>query len=105
MTPLLEGWPTKAKEAPSPHDLTLAPSDTNAVFHYFSEKQHGPHGALFIFHMHRYNHQDLFIRPYFHQDKALKYKALKTPYLSWSFCVIFNLFLKENSHNNYNSQK
>ena len=30
--PSLEGWPTKAKEAPSPHDVRLAPLDTNPVF-------------------------------------------------------------------------
>ena len=30
--PLLEGWPTKAKEAPSPHEVRLAPLDTNPVF-------------------------------------------------------------------------
>ena len=24
MTPSLEGWPTKAKEAPSPHEVRLA---------------------------------------------------------------------------------
>ena len=32
MTPLLEGLPTKAKEAPSPHEVKLAPLDTNPVF-------------------------------------------------------------------------
>ena len=32
MTPTLEGWPTKAKEAPSPHEVRLAPLDTNPVF-------------------------------------------------------------------------
>ena len=26
MTPSLEGWPTKAKEAPSPHEVRLAPA-------------------------------------------------------------------------------
>ena len=31
MTPSLEGWPTKAKEAPSPHEVRLAPLDTNPV--------------------------------------------------------------------------
>ena len=30
--PSLEGWPTKAKEAPSPHDVRMAPLDTNSVF-------------------------------------------------------------------------
>ena len=32
MIPSLEGWPTKAKEAPSPHKVRLAPLDTNPVF-------------------------------------------------------------------------
>ena len=30
--PSLEGWPTKAKEAPSPHEVRLAPLDTNPIF-------------------------------------------------------------------------
>ena len=30
--PPLEGWPTKAIEAPSPHEEILAPLDTNPVF-------------------------------------------------------------------------
>ena len=32
MIPSLEGWPTKAKEAPSPHEVRLNPLDTNLVF-------------------------------------------------------------------------
>ena len=32
MTPSLEGWTTKAKEAPSSHEARLAPLDTNPVF-------------------------------------------------------------------------
>ena len=32
MTPSLEGWPTKAKEAPSPHDIRLDRLDTNPIF-------------------------------------------------------------------------
>ena len=32
MTPSLEGWPTKAKEAPSPHEVRLSLVDTNPVF-------------------------------------------------------------------------
>ena len=32
MTPLLEGWATNAKEAPSPHEVRLAPLDTNPLF-------------------------------------------------------------------------
>ena len=31
MAPSLEGWPTKAKEAPSPHEVRLAPLDTDLV--------------------------------------------------------------------------
>ena len=30
--PSLEGWPTKAKEAPSPHDVRLIVMDSNPVF-------------------------------------------------------------------------
>ena len=30
--PSIEGWPTKAKEAPSPHEIRLALLDTNPVF-------------------------------------------------------------------------
>ena len=29
VTPSLEGWPTKAKEAPSPREVKLTPVDTN----------------------------------------------------------------------------
>ena len=32
MTPLLEEWPTKAKEAPSFHEIRLTLLDTNPVF-------------------------------------------------------------------------
>ena len=28
----LEGWPTKAKEVPSPHEVRMSPLDTNPVF-------------------------------------------------------------------------
>ena len=38
MTPSLERLPTKAKEAPSPHEVRLAPLDTNPVFHSLGEK-------------------------------------------------------------------
>ena len=37
--PLLEGWPTKAKEAPSPHEVILRPLDTNPVFQCLEEKR------------------------------------------------------------------
>ena len=36
MIPSLEGWPTKAEEAPSPHEVRLAPLDTNPVFQNLS---------------------------------------------------------------------
>ena len=32
MIPSLEAWPTKAKEAPSPHEVRMSPLDTNPVF-------------------------------------------------------------------------
>ena len=32
MIPLPEGWPTKAKEAPSPHEVRLTLLDTNLIF-------------------------------------------------------------------------
>ena len=32
MTPSLERWTTKAKEAPSPHEVRIAPLDTIPVF-------------------------------------------------------------------------
>ena len=32
VTPSLEGWPTKAKEAPSPHEVRMALLDNNPVF-------------------------------------------------------------------------
>ena len=35
--PSLEGWPTKAKEAPSPHEVRLTPLDTNPVFQYLGD--------------------------------------------------------------------
>ena len=38
MTPSLEGLPTKAKEAPSPHEVKLALLDTNPVFHSLRNK-------------------------------------------------------------------
>ena len=37
MTPSLEGPPTKAKEAPSPHEVRLVLLDTNPVFQCLSE--------------------------------------------------------------------
>ena len=37
MIPSLEGWPTKAKEAPSPHEVRLNQLDTNPVFQCLGE--------------------------------------------------------------------
>ena len=52
MTPSLEGWPTKAKEAPSPHEVRLAPLDTNPVFQSVEVKGHFPFSELKnIFHL------------------------------------------------------
>ena len=39
MTSSLEGWPTKAKEAPSPQEVRLAPLDTNPVFKMLPDMQ------------------------------------------------------------------
>ena len=38
--PSLEGWPTKAKEEPSPHEVRLSPLDTNPVFECLEDKRH-----------------------------------------------------------------
>ena len=35
----LEGWPTKAKEAPPPHEVSLNLLVTNPVFQYIGEEQ------------------------------------------------------------------
>ena len=43
MIPSLERWPTKAKEAPSPHEVRLAPLDTNPVF----QNLEGKHNSKF----------------------------------------------------------
>ena len=37
VVPSLEGWPTKAKEAPSPHKVRLTLLDTNPVFQCLEE--------------------------------------------------------------------
>ena len=56
MTPSLEGSPTKAKEAPSLHEVRLAPLDTNPVFQCFGEKTFCKN-ADFIF-VDKHNHFD-----------------------------------------------
>ena len=38
MIPSLEGWPTKAKDVPSPHEVRMAPLDTNPVFQGLGDK-------------------------------------------------------------------
>ena len=38
--PSLEGWPTKAKEAPSPNEVRLALLDTNPAFQSLRGKSH-----------------------------------------------------------------
>ena len=36
--PSLEGWLTKTKEAPSPHEVRLTPPETNQEFQYLGEE-------------------------------------------------------------------
>ena len=43
MIPSLEGWPTKAKEAPSPHEVRLTPLETNPVFQCLGGKSNNTH--------------------------------------------------------------
>ena len=38
MIPSVEGWPTKAKEARSPHEVRLNSLDTNPVFQCLGDK-------------------------------------------------------------------
>ena len=42
MIPSLEGWPTKAKEAPSPDEIRLTPLDTNPVFQCLGDMHNIP---------------------------------------------------------------
>ena len=46
--PSLERWPSKAKEAPSPHEVRLAPLDTNPVFQSLREKCAKPFTDIFM---------------------------------------------------------
>ena len=39
MIPSVAGYPTKSKEAPSPHEVTLTPLDTSPVFLCLGEKE------------------------------------------------------------------
>ena len=43
MTTSLEGLPPKTKEATSPHEVRLAPLDTNPVFQCLREDRGFPH--------------------------------------------------------------
>ena len=38
MIPSLKGWPTKAKEAPSPNEGRMTPLDTNPIFQFLGGK-------------------------------------------------------------------
>ena len=49
VTPSIEGWPTKAKETPSPHEVTLALLDTNPVFQSLGAACSKQAGAAFQF--------------------------------------------------------
>ena len=43
VTPSLEGWPTKAKEARSPQEVRLVRLDPNLVFQYLGVKWSSDH--------------------------------------------------------------
>ena len=47
----LEGWPTKAKEAPPPHEVRLAQLETNLVIHQHSKSAlgHKIHTHIFTY--------------------------------------------------------
>ena len=62
----LKGWPTKAKEAPFPHKLTLTPLDTKTVFQLFS--------ILIIFNYFKY------------------FELFKIVFQLFSILIIFNYF-------------
>ena len=47
MTPSLEKWPTKAKEATSPHEVRLTPLDTNPLFQCFT-LNHTEHKSIWL---------------------------------------------------------
>ena len=57
MTPLLEGLPAKAKEAPSCHEVRLALLDTNPVFQSLTPIDSEKGGTLF-FHFFRFKLQN-----------------------------------------------
>ena len=72
MTPSLEGWPTKAKQAPSPHEVRLAPLDTNTVFQSLGNKFDGT-----IFEV-------AFIRgAYIWEEKDFNLQSVKLTFLSF----------------------
>ena len=47
MKPSLEGWPTKAKETPSPDEIRLAPLDTKLVFQCLRDESKVAFSAVF----------------------------------------------------------
>ena len=49
MKPSLEGWPTKAKEVPSPHEVRMSPLETNPVFQSLRGENKSCKKALFNF--------------------------------------------------------
>ena len=49
MTPSIAGWPTKPKEAPSPHEVRLALLDINPVFQSLGGKFLGGGWGLYNF--------------------------------------------------------
>ena len=55
VTPILDGQPTKVKEAPSPHEVRLTLLDTNSVFQCLGGKcsilfqQHSMYATFFIY--------------------------------------------------------
>ena len=54
MIPSLEGWPTKTKEAPSPHEVRLIPLDTNPVFLCLGEMEPKIKSEVICLHHHKY---------------------------------------------------
>ena len=43
---LSPGWPTKATEAPSPHEVRMTLLDTNPVFHCLEKKRNGDNQGI-----------------------------------------------------------
>ena len=69
MIPSLEELPTKAKEAPSPHEVRLAPLDTNPVFHSLG----GSHNLSFMTGLFPSVLKTAKVAPLFKKDSKLDY--------------------------------